>query len=87
MPTAEELSQMVVPTPAPTVPPPSTTPTPGLALANPPEPRFSYNALNTSNIAGISQLITINGQVLLSQTILFYLKFYRFISDLGTKLC
>lgn len=54
---------MVAPTPAPTVPPPSTTPTPGLSLANPPEPRFSYNALNTSNIAGITQLITVNSQV------------------------
>uniref|UniRef100_A0A1B6IPJ6 CCR4-NOT transcription complex subunit 1 n=1 Tax=Homalodisca liturata TaxID=320908 RepID=A0A1B6IPJ6_9HEMI len=65
--TAEELSQMVAPTPAPP-PPTSSTPTPGLAPANPPEPRFSYVALNTANISSIAPLVTINSQIGLFQT-------------------
>lgn len=50
-------------TPAPSVPPASSTPTPSLPMPNPPEPRFSYLALNTASIASIAPHITVNTQV------------------------
>lgn len=72
----EELTQMVGPvvptvtsnTPAATPAPSSSTPTPSLPANNPPEPRFSFSAFNTTSISSIAPLITVNSQLALFQT-------------------
>jgi len=60
----EDLSAMAA---VSSTPAPVSTPTPTLAPTNPPEPRFSYVALNTANITSINPLITINSQLALFQ--------------------